>query len=542
MGNHELTCIEMGPRVKTYFFNIHIVLVLVLATLIFVECKVSDERLCADPDCSGEESGVLKDNLEQQFDNIVQTNTPDSNNEADNKGNNENEQFIGEGDVINGMGDVDVVKEEIIEVEPAGRELDATFFDKDDIVVNESSEIVKIIEEPVEVNSADNLVKENVVEGQQNSDFLKNEETIQVGNEEPTSSNAEASTPDPVHFSAEESKNDQIQDSQLSEFENFGNEQSDKNKKDFYKSSTDSLIPEWLTVFAHDQGFINSDRLALVGIIALTLLTLHFINTFMDRSTREKPLIRKLAEMDRKLFAASNELLILKKEMADNGGSCVDDVASSQVVREMEMQLEQTRLELETSRETVRKEGENYNMCVSQLELAKQEVITAQEEARQSQEMVEEMLANQKNKTEGADDKLLEVVQQLQTQLQNQKNMLEKYEPKLKKKEKENKELTKQLKQMRADVANANLEADKLRKELTETLKIKDDNTSKLLEKEKNEEEWKSLSDLLQSQLDDKTEAIGNMETEMASLRSRISVFKNEAESKEEQLEILQET
>merc|ERR1712183_1107406 len=52
MGNHELTCIEMGPRVKTYFFNIHIVLVLVLATLFFVECKVSDERLCADPDCS----------------------------------------------------------------------------------------------------------------------------------------------------------------------------------------------------------------------------------------------------------------------------------------------------------------------------------------------------------------------------------------------------------------------------------------------------------------------------------------------------------
>merc|ERR1712055_404159 len=44
--------IEMGPRVKTYFFNIHIVLVLVLATLIFVECKVSDERLCADPECS----------------------------------------------------------------------------------------------------------------------------------------------------------------------------------------------------------------------------------------------------------------------------------------------------------------------------------------------------------------------------------------------------------------------------------------------------------------------------------------------------------
>jgi len=120
--------------------------------------------------------------------------------------------------------------------------------------------------------------------------------------------------------------------------------------------------------------------------------------------------------------------------------------------------------------------------------------------------------------------------------------MLLKYEPKLKKKEKENKELSKQLKQMRADVANANLETEKIKKELSETLKIKDDSTGKLAENEKNEQEWKSLTDLLQSQLDEKNEAFANMETDMSSLRSRISIFKNESESKEEQLEILQET
>merc|ERR1711915_449887 len=107
---------------------------------------------------------------------------------------------------------------------------------------------------------------------------------------------------------------------------------------------------------------------------------------------------------------------------------------------------------------------------------------------------------------------------------------------KLKKKEKENKEMTKQLKQMRADVANANLETEKIRKEMIETSKTKEELSSK------NEEEWKSLTDLLQSQLDEKSESVGHMETEIASLKSRISVFKNEAESKEEQLEILQET
>jgi len=302
------------------------------------------------------------------------------------------------------------------------------------------------------------------------------------------------------------------------------------------------MIPEWLTVFAHDQGFINSDRIALVGIIAITLLLLHFINIFMDRSTREKPLIKRLAEMDRKLFSATNEILILRKEMSESGGSSVDSGANAQVMREIELQLQQARLELETSRQSVQQEAERYNMTLSQLEISRQEVFTAQEEAKQSQEMVEEMLANQKDKASGADEKLMEVVQQLQMQLESQKNMLLKYEPRLKKKEKENKELTKQLIQMRADVANANLETEKIRKELAEESKVKDESNIKLAEMSKNEGEWQSLTDVLQSQLDDKNEAVGKMEAEMASLRSRISVFKNESESKEEQLEILQET
>ena len=69
-------------------------------------------------------------------------------------------------------------------------------------------------------------------------------------------------------------------------------------------------------------------------------------------------------------------MMELFREKFPNGVSCVEDVVSNQVVREMEMQLEQTKLDLETYREAVRKETENYNICVSQLELSRQEVIT----------------------------------------------------------------------------------------------------------------------------------------------------------------------
>merc|ERR1712142_202431 len=50
MGNHELTCIKRRPKMKNYFIKIQ--LALVLSNFVLIECKLSDERLCADPDCS----------------------------------------------------------------------------------------------------------------------------------------------------------------------------------------------------------------------------------------------------------------------------------------------------------------------------------------------------------------------------------------------------------------------------------------------------------------------------------------------------------
>merc|ERR1719328_81592 len=102
---------------------------------------------------------------------------------------------------------------------------------------------------------------------------------------------------------------------------------------------------------------------------------------------------------------------------------------------------------------------------------------------------------------------------------------------------------------MKADVANANLEADKLRRQLDEMSKTEEQHQTTVEELNKQQEEWKSLSDLLQSQLDAKSEEVvgfeeklANLGEELSSTKSRMLLFKNEAESKEEQLEILQET
>ena len=64
----------------------------------------------------------------------------------------------------------------------------------------------------------------------------------QVEYVQPTSLEEDASTPSPdlVNLSAEEGKKDPLQDSQLNDFQNFGNDQ--LAKKDFYQTSSESLV------------------------------------------------------------------------------------------------------------------------------------------------------------------------------------------------------------------------------------------------------------------------------------------------------------
>merc|ERR1719273_3106875 len=117
--------------------------------------------------------------------------------------------------------------------------------------------------------------------------------------------------------------------------------------------------------------------------------------------------------------------------------------------------------------------------------------------------MMEEMMQLNAGRNNNDDnEQFIGVVKKLQEQLEGQKKMLARYEPKYKKKEKEAKEYAKEVKQLKVDLANARLETDKLKNELAE-------GTNMSVGKE---EEWKNLADLLQSQLDEKSEVADNME------------------------------
>merc|ERR1719507_1930598 len=368
----------------------------------------------------------------------------------------------------------------------------------------------------------------------------KNKETTNTSPETPSWEKTRQGVPSVEETFAAEKQDEHHDEEQLVHHraEEYGME------RDPAHQMMNDYVPGWIHEATHSTGGLHGDRIALVAIVALTLLLIHLINSCMDRSAREAPLIRRLADMDKKLFASSNELLLLRKEVADGPPPPSELTANHAVLRSLEVQVEQARADMEEERRRVA-EAESRVACLQEeVNRSKQEVSSAVEETQQAQGMVEELLQEKARLQEGggADKQLLDVVQQLQSQLEGQRGLLLKYEPKLKKKAKE-------VKQMKADVANANLEADKLRKQLEEVSRAGEQNETTVEELKRQQEEWKSLSDLLQSQLDAKNEEVAGFEEklvsigeELSSTKSRMLLFKNEAESKEEQVEILQET
>ena len=66
---------------------------------------------------------------------------------------------------------------------------------------------------------------------------------------------------------------------------------------------------------------------------------MYLIHLFTDRTARERPLLRRLADLDKKLFQSTNELLILRKEVAEGTAGNTELQTSPAVLRQLELQV-----------------------------------------------------------------------------------------------------------------------------------------------------------------------------------------------------------
>ena len=224
-------------------------------------------------------------------------------------------------------------------------------------------------------------------------------------------------------------------------------------------------MPDWLKMAVAEDLSVNEEKLTFVGIAALTIVLMYFINVFLSATSSSGPLQRRIEEMEKQLAVKMKDLRQLESEISANNIN-VDINENNPELKETELKLEEAKQELTNVHEMIKSKEMSCGHMLQEFEQIKLETQTAKDEARQAEEMMEELIAEQKNETKSSPEDLLGVIKQLQTQFEQQKAVLAKYEPKLKKKDKENKELSLTMRQLRADAANAQLEADKLRKEL----------------------------------------------------------------------------
>ena len=292
----------------------------------------------------------------------------------------------------------------------------------------------------------------------------------------------------------------------------------------------------WLELLVAGQIEFNQERLSIVTVVALTLVLMFFINVFLNSTASEGPLNNKIAKMEKQLAETVKEILRLQQESSPSN---FDINENNPELRQNQMKLESVRQELEDSNQLLRNEEMKSNSYLAEFDKKTQEIEAMKRETRQAEEMMEELIAQQKNRNSNQD--MLSAIKQLQVQFEQQKEMLKKYEPRLKRKDKENKELSLTMRQLKADAANAQLESDKLKKELSTLVKQREEASSKVENISKNDDEWKSLANLLQKQLDEKCEDIFEKEKSSSELKLRLSDIEQKSETTDEQIEVLQE-
>ena len=172
------------------------------------------------------------------------------------------------------------------------------------------------------------------------------------------------------------------------------------------------------------------------------------------------------------------------------------------------------------------------------MELVKEKTSNNLAEIIKNKTRVEELL-EVKSAGEKQLKELKETVHQLNDQVENQTNLIKNCESKISVKLKENENLTKEIEVTQDKLDKKQSRKETIQKELEESKLTAEELVCKVTEMERMEEDWKSSSSNLQSQLNDKTEACGNLESELSCLRSRIAVFECECESKEKELHII---
>jgi len=303
-------------------------------------------------------------------------------------------------------------------------------------------------------------------------------------------------------------------------------------------------VPDWMKelLLLYQEAtlelvHIYKPELILFCIVLGTIAVMHVLSRCFDRKKWEIPLVKKIAEVDRKLFVANNELYILQRELVDTQESSKKE---GERVVQLSAQYDTLRKELQASKELVYvKEGE----LLSVNELLEEQIIkisTIKHDVDENHKKIEDLTELNKVGLENLREKE-SVISMLHNEVESAKDLMINKELEMKSEIEEKESVVKEVEAAQKRLNELKVDYEMVTRELVSSNTAVDNLRVKLAEMEETEENLKISSEFLQSQLDVKSEEYDKLESEASCLKSRVAVFERECKSKECEIEVLKE-
>ena len=278
-------------------------------------------------------------------------------------------------------------------------------------------------------------------------------------------------------------------------------------------------------------------ELMVLCIVLLTLAVMHLLSRCFDRKKWEIPLVKKIAEVDRKMFVANNELYILQRELVDTQEASKKE---GEMIVQLSAQYDTLSKELLASKELVDvKEGELIRVN-ELLKEVKTKISKIKQDVDENNKKIEHLIEINRVDLDNLREKE-SMINELHNEVESFKSLTVNKELEVNRKTEEKENLIVEVEAAQKRLSEVKTIYEVTKKELVESNTAIDTLRVKLAEMEETEENLKISSEFLQSQLDVKSEEFNQLESQVSCLKSRIAVFEYECQSKESEIEILKE-
>jgi len=303
-------------------------------------------------------------------------------------------------------------------------------------------------------------------------------------------------------------------------------------------------VPDWMKeLFLFYQGatlelvHLYKPELIMLCIVLGTMAAMHVLSRCFDRKKWEIPLVKKIAEMDRKLFVANNELYILQRELVDTQESSKKE---GEMIVQLSAQYDTLRKELQTSKESVDVKERELLSVNELLEDQITKISTIKHDVDENNKKIEDLADLNRVGSENLREKESLIVN-LQNEVECIKDLMIKKELQINSEINEKEIVIKEVEAAQKMLHEMKIDYEMATRELVNSNTAVDNLRVKLVEMEETEENLRISSEFLQSQLDVKSEEYDKLESEVSCLKSRITVIEHDCQSKECEIEVLKE-